>query len=154
MGMFSKSYGNGDYSYQVPFDGEVQNLKQGGRLSRISLPKLEKLRSFLENVESDVFEKVVKEAESWAGMIRRWQDDSRDRLTRWRKREYLSFEKPVSESERREGIQEDKESLARYPNQLAENAAVIEWLKGIDRSNPRLEAVACPPVPEKASRKS
>jgi hypothetical protein len=70
---------NGDFSYQVPFDGELQNLKQGGRLSSIGLPKLGALRPFLENVEPEVFERIVEEVECRSGLIRRWQDASRDK---------------------------------------------------------------------------
>jgi hypothetical protein len=140
---------NGDYSYQVPLGGELHNLKQGGRISKIGLPGLETLRPFLESVESEVFEKIVEEVESWPVFIRRWQDDSRDRLRRYRSREYLSDEKPVNKAERREVIREEEGSLDQYPNQLAESAALIEWFKAIDRSNPRLRSVACPPAPEK-----
>jgi hypothetical protein len=75
-------------------------------------------------------------------------------VRRWRDRDYLSDDKPVSAEQRREVIREEQEALDQYPNQLAESEAVIEWLKGIDRSNPQLKSVACPPAPEKAGRKT
>lgn len=144
--------GNGDYSYQIPFDGKLHNLKQGGRISTIGLPKLEVLRPFLEDVESELFDKILEEAFSWPGLQRRWQDESRDRLRRWKEREFLPDEKPVNQAEYRQMLRDEEAELADYPNHIAESEALVEWLKGIDRSNPRLKFVACPSKPGKRPR--
>jgi hypothetical protein len=55
---------NGEYSYQVPFNGKIYNLKQFGDLSDIGLLGMETLRRFLESVEPETFEKVINNAQA------------------------------------------------------------------------------------------
>ncbi len=54
---------NGEYSYQVPFDGQLHNLKQHGNLSDLSIQSLEVLRPFLEHVEAEVFDSLADNAQ-------------------------------------------------------------------------------------------
>jgi len=95
----------------------------------------------LENVEAEAFEKIVEDVESWPGLVKRWQEDTRGRLRRWRNRDFSTGKKPVNEAEYR-----GEEDFARYPNLTTEGEALIGWMKWIDRSNPRLKMLACPPV--------
>jgi hypothetical protein len=79
-------------------------------------------------VETEVFEIIVGEAESSPGFLRRWQEESRDRLRRWKGREFLPDEKPVNKAEYREMLRTEEAELADYPNRIAESEALIEWL--------------------------
>ncbi len=67
---------NGDYSYQVPYNGKIYNLKQFGNLSHIGLLGLETLRRFLECVEPEIFEKITNDARRWLKHSKRSLDDN------------------------------------------------------------------------------
>jgi hypothetical protein len=136
---------NGEYSYQVPFEGTLYNLKQYGDLSRLGVTALEHLRRFLERVEPEVFETLISNAQSRLENCTESLEKTRDQLQRWRVGEFWSDEAPASKRELREMLQEAKEDIEQLPTSIAEGAAVVEWLKGIDRSSPNLQSV--PPVP-------
>ena len=146
---------NGDYSYQIPFNGTIYNLKQQGTyyLFQIDLGNLEALRPFFENVEQGVFGAILAETQERVGHVKRWLEDSQDRLERWSRNEFWGDEKPKNKRELREMVAEEKQSVREGPNDIVKCEALFEWLKGIDRSNPRLKAVACPPAPERRSGK-
>jgi hypothetical protein len=143
---------NGEYSYQVPFDGKLYNLKQYAHLSDISISGLEKLRRFMECVEADVFEKIVTDARLRLSHAKSNLDVNRDRVQRWRNREFWADEAPKNKRELREMLKEAEDETKRLPNCITETEVFIEWLKGIDRSAPRLRSVP-PPAPQPGHRK-
>lgn len=137
---------NGEYSYQVPFNGNIFNLKQFGDLSDIGILGLETLRRFLECVEPETFEKITGDARLRLKGARRWLRENDDRLRRWKKREFWVDETPANKREYREMLKEAEEEAERFPTRITEMEAYIEWLKGIDRSAPTLRHVPPPPV--------
>jgi hypothetical protein len=144
---------NGDYSYQVPFNGTVYNLKQNADLFDIGVGQIEPLRPFFENVEPEVFEAIFEFSKERLGHAKRWLEESRDRLERWRRKEFWANETPKSKRELREMLAEEDQTVRETPTQITQYEAFLEWLKGVDRSNPRLKAVACPPAPERRTGK-
>lgn len=144
---------NGDYSYQVPLNGTLYNLKQNADLSEIGAGQIEPLRPFLENVESEMFEAMLDNSTERLGHARRCLDESRDRLERWRRKEFWAGEAPKNKREYREVVAEEAEIVRETPTQITQYEAFLEWLEGVDRSNPRLKTVACPPAPERRSGK-
>jgi hypothetical protein len=140
---------NGEYSYQVPFEGTLYNLKQYGDLSRLGVTALEHLRRFLERVEPEVFETLISNAQSRLENCTESLEKTRDQLQRWRVGEFWSDEAPASKRELREMLQEAKEDIEQLPTSIAEGAAVVEWLKGIDRSSPNLQSVPPAPAPQR-----
>jgi hypothetical protein len=137
---------NGEYSYQVPFNGKIYNLKQFGNLSDIGVLGLETLRRFLERVEPETFEKITNDLLARLKHAKRTLDENLDRVRRWRKREFWGDETPATKREYREMLKEAEEEAELLPTQITENEAFIEWLKGIDRSAPTLSFVPPPPV--------
>ncbi|MGB6688020.1 MAG: hypothetical protein WBE76_09290 [Terracidiphilus sp.] len=137
---------NGEYSYQVPFNGKIYNLKQFGNLSDIGIFGLEMLRRFLECVEPEIFEKITSDARKRLKRAKRSLDENLDRVERWRKREFWGNETPVSKREYREMLKEAEEEVERLPTRITEDGAFIEWLSGIDRSRPTLRFVPPPPA--------
>ncbi|MGB6743931.1 MAG: hypothetical protein WBE38_09740 [Terracidiphilus sp.] len=137
---------NGEYSYQVPFNGKIYNLKQFGNLSDIGILGLENLRRFLECVELEVFEKITSHARARLKHAKRSLDENLDRVERWRKREFWGDETPASKREYREMLKEAEEEVEQLPTQITEDEAFIEWLNGIDRSTPTLRIVPPPPT--------
>ena len=144
---------NGDYSYQVPLNGTVYNLKQNADLSEIGVGQIEPLRPFLEHVEPEMYEAMIDDSKERLGHAKRWLDESRDRLERWRRKEFWADETPKTKRELREMLAEEEQTFRESPTRITECEAFLEWLKGIDRSNPCLKAVACPPAPERRSGK-
>lgn len=124
---------NGDYSYQVPFNGKIYNLKQYGNLSNISILGLEALRPFLELVEPEIFEKINRNAGAGLKYAKRSLDENLEHIRRWRKREFWVDETPVNKREYQEMLKEAEEEEERLPVRIAEIEVYIEWLKGIDR---------------------
>jgi DNA-directed RNA polymerase subunit H (RpoH/RPB5) len=141
---------NGDYSYQVPFNGKIYNLKQYGNLSDIGLAGLETLRSFLERVESETFEQMTREAQRRLKSAKRSLEETRDRLKRWKNREFWRGETPTNKREYQEMLKELEDDVEQLPTQITANEAYIEWLRSIDRSSPTLRSV---PPPSFAQRK-
>jgi hypothetical protein len=142
---------NGEFSYQVPFNGRIFNLKQHSDLCKIGLSALEGLRHFLECVETEVFEKLIAYAPSRLKHARRDLEDSRDRVRRWRQKQFWATEVAANARERREMLQEEEANVKSGPNQIAELEAFIEWLNTIDRSNPTLASI---PVPLRSNQTS
>ena len=140
---------NSEFSYQVPCNGKLHNLKQYGDLSDIGIAHMEPLRRFLEDVEPEVFDKIVSDTHRNLKWAKRPQEESRERLERWRRKEFWDNETPTSKRELREMLAEEAQTFRESPTRITECEAFLEWLKGIDRSNPRLNAVACPPAPER-----
>jgi DNA-directed RNA polymerase subunit H (RpoH/RPB5) len=72
---------NGEYSYQIPMNGTVYNLKQHGtyHLFQIPLNEMEVLRPFFENVEPDMFDTILIQAQERVGHVRMWLENSEDR---------------------------------------------------------------------------
>jgi hypothetical protein len=143
---------NGECSYQVPFDGKLYNLKQYAHLSDISISGLEMLRRFMECVEADVFEKIVGDARLHLSHSKSNLDANRDRVQRWRNREFWADEAPKNKRELREMLKEAEDETKRLPNRITQTETFIEWLKGIDRSAPRLQSVP-PAMPQRERRK-
>jgi hypothetical protein len=73
---------NSEFSYQVPFDGKLHNLKQRGDLSDIGIGQIEPLRRFLEDVEPEVFDKIVNDTHGNLRWAKRSLEESRERLER------------------------------------------------------------------------
>jgi hypothetical protein len=138
---------NGEFSYLVPLNGKIYNLKQYGDLSRIGLPDIEVVRLFLECVESEVFDKIVGDTASRLERARRDLQEGRDRVRRWRQKQFWPDETPGNERERREMLKEEEANVTRGPTQIVELEAFTEWLNNVDRSNPRLAAIPAPPPP-------
>jgi hypothetical protein len=143
---------NGEYSYQVPFNGKLHNLKPYANLSDIGISGLEVLRRFLEHVETDVFEKIVGDAHLRLAHARRSLEENQDRVRRWRNREFRADEAPANKRELREMLKEAEEETEYLPSRITETEAYLEWLKGIDRSAPNLQSVP-PPSPRRRSGK-
>ncbi len=143
---------NGEYSYQVPFDGRLYNLKQYAHLSDIGISRLEVLRRFFECVETDVFEKIVGDARLHLSHAKSNLDLNRDRVQRWRNGEFWADESPRNKRELREMLKEAGDEVERLPNRITETEAFIEWLKVVDRAAPKLQSVP-PPMPQRESRK-
>lgn len=144
---------NGDYSYQVPFNGKIHNLKQFGDLSSIGISGLEALRPFFECVEVEIFEKITNDAHARLKRAKRWQNENEDRMRRWKRREFWTDETPVSKREYREMLKEAEDEAEQLPTRITEEEAFIEWLKRIDRSAPTLRLVPPPPVRQRQSGK-
>ena len=144
---------SGEFSYQVPCNGKLYNLKQYGDLADIGVAHMESLRRFLEHLEPEVFDKIVKDTDNRLKWAIRSLDESRNRLERWRRKEFWANEAPKNKREYRETVAEEAEIVRETPTQITQYEAFLEWLKGIDRSNPRLKTVACPPAPERRSGK-
>jgi hypothetical protein len=144
---------NGEYSYQVPFNGKIYNLKQFGDLSDIGIFRLEALRLFLECVEPETFEKITSHAHARLKHAKRWLEENQDRIQRWRKREFWADETPVNKRKYREMMKDAEEEAERLPTMITEKTAFIEWLKEIDRSAPTLRLVPPPPAPKRQSEK-
>lgn len=144
---------NGEFSYQVPFNGKLYNLKQYGDLSDIGISGLEVLRGFLERVEAQVFEKIVGDAQLRLAHARRSLVENQDRVQRWRRREFQAEETPANKREMREMLKEAVKETERLPTRITETEAFIEWLKGIDRSAPNLRSVPPAPAPHRRSRR-
>jgi hypothetical protein len=116
------------------------------------LPGIESLRHFLECVESEVFEKIVETASFLLECAHRHLEESRDRLRRWRQKEFRSHEIPANAKERREMLKEEEVEVEQGPTRIVEAEALVEWFKGIDRSDPRLAAIP-PPQPLRAGKR-
>jgi DNA-directed RNA polymerase subunit H (RpoH/RPB5) len=144
---------NGEYSYQVPFNGTIHNLKQFADLSDIGIFGLEALRPFLECVEPETFERINSDSDARLKHTRRWLDEYRDQIRRWRNREFWANETPANKREYREMLKEAEEEAERLPNRITEKEAFVEWLKGIDRSAPTLRSVPPPPAQQRRSGK-
>ena len=140
---------NGDYSYQVPYNGKIYNLKQFGNLSDIGLLGLETLRRFLECVEPEIFEKITHDARRWLKHSKRSLDDNQDRVRRWKKREFWGDETPANKREYQEMLKEAEEEVEQLPTRITEYEAFIEWLRGLDRSATTLRFVPPPPQQRK-----
>jgi len=140
---------NGGYSYQVPFNGKIYNLKQFGDLSDIGIVGLETLRRFLECIEPETFEKITTDACARLKHAKRSLDESLDHIRRWKKREFWGDEIPASKRESGEMLKETEEEVEQLPTQITEDEAFIEWLKGIDRSVPTLRFVPPPPAQQR-----
>ena len=144
---------NGDFSYQVPFDGTLYNLKQCGDLSEIGIARIEALRRFLEHVETETFDKLVSDTHSRLKWAKQSLEDSRGRIERWRRKEFWPNESPKNRRELREMVAEEEQTVQEAPTHITQLEALLEWLKGIDRSTLRLKFVACPTAPDRRSRK-
>jgi hypothetical protein len=140
---------NGEYSYQVPFSGALYNLKQYGDLSRIGVGQIEPLRPFFEAMEPDVFDMIVTYAKERLEIAKHWLEEAQDRLERWQRREFRGDEIPKSKREYREMMEQAKESVEEGPTGVVEDETFLDWLNWIDRSNPTLNSIACPPAPQK-----
>ena len=140
---------NGDYSYQVPFNGKIYNLKQFGDLSSIGISGLEVLRRFFVCVEVEIFDKIANDAHARLKRAKRWQVENEDRIRRWKKREFWTDETPVSKREYREMLKEAEDEAEQLPTQITEDEMFIEWLNGIDRSAPTLRLVPPPAARQK-----
>lgn len=135
---------NGDFSYQLPFDGKIYNLKQYVRLSDVGVANLELLRPFFECVEIEVFEKIKMYAEQTISHAQRSLWSSTDCLSRWRNRDFQPDEIPVSHAEYRQMLRSVEEDIKRFQNIITHAIAHVEWLMGIDRSRPTLQNIPCP----------
>jgi hypothetical protein len=144
---------NGEYSYQVPFNGKIYNLKQFGNLSDIGILGLENLRRFLECVEPEIFEKITSDALKRLKHAKRSLDENLDRIEHWRRREFWGDETPASKREYREMLSDAKEEVEQLPTRVTEGESFIEWLKGIGRSAPTLRHVPPPPAHKRQSEK-
>lgn len=145
---------NGDFSYQIPFNGKLYNLKQYGDLSNIGISEIEGLRPFFERVESEVLDKAVADAKSRLESTKRHLEEGRDRVRRWRQKQFWANETPSNKRELKEMLNEEQENVERCPTWIAELEAFIEWLNSIDRSRSTLASVPAPPPPQaKPSRK-
>ena len=142
---------SGEFSYQVPFNGKLYNLKQRGDLSDIGIGQIEPLRLFLEHVEREVFDKIVNDTRRSLKWAKRSLEESRERLERWRRKEFWGNEAPRSKRDLREMLSEEAQTVREAPTCITQCEAFLEWLNGIDRTNPQLKAVACPPAPERRS---
>lgn len=140
---------NGEYSYQVPYNGKIYNLKQYGNLSDIGLLGLETLRRFLECVEAETFEKITSDARKWLKHAKRSLDDNQDRIRRWKKREFWGDEAPANKREYQETLKEAEEEVEQLPTRITEYEAFFEWLRGLDRSAPSLRFVPPPPAQQR-----
>jgi hypothetical protein len=140
---------NGEFSYQVPCDGKLCNLKQYGDLSDIGIAQAESLRRFLEHVEPEVFAKIVSDTHKRLKCAKRWLEESLDRIDRWRRKDFWANETSKSKRELREMLADEDQIVRETPTQITQYEAFLERLQGVDRSNPRLKAVACPPAPER-----
>ena len=128
-------------------------LKQYGDISDVGVAHMESLRRFLEHVEPDVFDKIVSDTHKRLKWAKRWLEESLDRIDRWRRKEFWALETPKSKRELREMLAEEDQIVRETPTQITQYEAFLEWLKGVDRSNLRLKAVACPPAPERRTGK-
>ena len=135
---------NGEFSYQVPFNGEIFNLRQYANLSRIGVGGIESLRRFLERVECEVFEKIVTDSRRWLTGVKREPENSRDRVQRWRQKQFRPDETPANTRERREMLKEEVAYVESAPNQIIEVEAFLEWLDTVDRSKPTLASIPVP----------
>lgn len=140
---------NGEFSYQVPFDGKLYNLKQHGHLSGISIKSLEVLRRFMESVEPDVFDAVMTNAQLRLSHCKKSLEETEAELARWRKNEFWGDEAPKSKRELREMLRHAEELVKSLPHSAIEEQAFIEWLKSINRSAPTLHSVPPPPPSQK-----
>jgi hypothetical protein len=138
---------NGDYSYQVPFNGKLHNLKQFGDLSKIGVAGLETLRRFLECAEPEAFEKITQTADARLKSAKRRQHECLDQVNRWHKQEFFRDETPTSERQYRRMLKEAEAEAEWLRARITEEEAFLEWLKGIDRSGPTLRSVPPPPAP-------
>jgi len=144
---------NGEYSYQVPFDGRLQNLKQYQYLSGISIQSLEVLRPFMECVEPEIFDALLESSEARLPTYKNWLDEAEDQLRRWRKGEFWKDEAPASKRELREMLQDAEDTIKRIPTSAVEEQAFVEWMKGIDRSARTLHSVPPPPPSQRPATK-
>ncbi len=144
---------NGEYSYQVPFNGTIHNLKRFADLSCIGIFGLEALRPFLECVEPEAFERITGDSNARLNHTRQWLDEYRDQVGRWRNHEFWANETPANKREYRQMLKEAEEQVERLPNRITEKEAFVEWLKGIDRSDPMLRSVPPPPAQQRKSGK-
>ena len=142
---------NGEYSYQIPFNGTIHNLRQFADLSGVGISGVEVLRPFLECVEPETFERITSDSGARLNHVRHWLDEYQDQIERWRRREFWADEAPANKREYREMLQQAEEAAERLPNRITETEAFVEWLKGIDRSAPTLRSV--PPPPAQQQRK-
>ena len=142
---------NGEYSYQVPFNGTIHNLKQFADLSGIGISGSEALRPFLECVEPEYFERITSDSDARLNHIRRWLDEYRDQIERWRNREFWADEAPANKREYREMLKEAEDAAQRLPNRITETEAFIEVLRGISRSAATLRSVPPTPAPQRKS---
>src|SRR5579883_1729609 len=97
---------NAEFSYKVPFNGKLYNLKQYGNLSDIGTDQIGSLRPFLTDVEPEVFDKLVSDTEKRRKSAKRWLEESLDRIDRWRRKEFWADEKPNSKRQLREMLAE------------------------------------------------
>jgi hypothetical protein len=142
---------NGEFSYQVPLNGRLYNLKQRCDLSAIGIAQMESLRRFLEHVEPETFDKIVNGTHSGLKWATRWLEESLARLERWRRKEFWGNESAWTNQDLREMQAQEERTVRETPTHITQCEVLLEWLKGVDRSNPRLKAVACPPAPERRS---
>jgi hypothetical protein len=102
-------------------------------------------------MEAEIFGRIIADSEERLGHAKRWLDECRDRLDRWRRKEFWADETPKNKRELREMVADEEQTFRESPTRITECEAFLEWLKGIDSSNPRLKTVACPPAPERRS---
>jgi hypothetical protein len=81
---------------------------------------------FLECVESETFEKITSDARKRLKHVKRSLDDNRDRIRRWKKREFWADETPANKREYREMLKEAHEESEQLPTRITENEAFIE----------------------------
>jgi len=112
---------------------------------------MESLRRFLEHVEPETFDKIVNGTHSWLKWATRWLEESLARLERWRRKEFWGNESAWTNQDLREMLAQEERTVRETPTHITQCEVLLEWLKGVDRSNPRLKAVACPPAPERRS---
>lgn len=137
---------NGDFSYQVPFDGKIFNLKQFGDLSEIGVDRIEPLRTFLEHVEAEVFEKIVNDTTSRLGQKKRHWEQSSDRLARWSNNEFWVNEEPEDTLELHEMVAAEEQSIRESPARIRQYELLLEWLEKIDSSQQSLRLLVVKPV--------
>jgi hypothetical protein len=142
---------NGEYSYQIPFDGELHNLKQHGHLASISIQSLELLRRFMEMVEADAFDAIIAKAQLRLSSWKKYLSETEDQLDRWKRHEFRADEAPKSKRELREMLRAAEDSVKSLPTSIVEEQAFIEWMKSIDRSGRTLDSVP-PPAPPSQRR--
>jgi hypothetical protein len=104
-------------------------------------------------MEHELFEKTMADAKDGVHHAKRWLEDSRDRLTRWRNRDFGGDRPPANKTEYREMLKDEEQSVADGPNRIIEAEAFVEWLRDVNRSKPTLASVPCPEPSQKRSGK-
>ena len=96
-----------------------------------------------------MFEKIIYDTNARLEHAKRWVEEAKDRLEHLERRQFGSDNAPKSKREYREMLEEAKQAVAEDPTRDVECQAFLEWLKTVDRSNPRLKSVACLPAPQR-----